>query len=104
MNAPRRGPEGPRHPQRLPTLQALRPTDALAEAESRYRQGGIDYGEMKTRLGEAIVARFAPTRERRADWLAHPDRVAEVRAAAAERARKTARVVLDRARAACGVD
>ena len=46
---------------------------------------------------------FAPARERRADWLAHPERVAEVRAAAAERARATARLVLDRARHACGV-
>jgi tryptophanyl-tRNA synthetase len=35
--------------------------------------------------------------------VAHPARVAEVRAAAAERARQTARIVLDRARTACGV-
>jgi tryptophanyl-tRNA synthetase len=50
-----------------------------------------------------MIARFAPARERRAEWLAHPERVAEVRAAAAERARAAARVVLDRARRACGV-
>jgi tryptophanyl-tRNA synthetase len=75
----------------------------LAEVERRYREGGMGYGEVKTRLGEAMIARFAPARERRADWLAHPERVAAVRAAAAERARATARVVLDRARAACGV-
>ena len=77
--------------------------DDLAEVERRYREGGIGYGEVKTRLAEAMIARFGPARERRAEWLAHPERVAEVRAAAAERARATARVVLDRARNACGV-
>jgi tryptophanyl-tRNA synthetase len=73
------------------------------EVERRYREGGIGYGEVKTRLAEGIISRFAAARERRVDWLAHPERVAEVRAAAAERARATARIILDRARAACGV-
>ena len=50
-----------------------------------------------------MIARFGPAREQRAEWLAHPERVAQVRAAAAARARATARIVLDRARAACGV-
>jgi tryptophanyl-tRNA synthetase len=50
-----------------------------------------------------MIARFAPAREQRADWLAHPERVAEVRTTAAARARVTARIVLDRARNACGV-
>jgi tryptophanyl-tRNA synthetase len=77
--------------------------DELAEVERRYREGGIGYGEVKSRLAEAMIARFAPAREHRAEWLAHPERVAEVRAAAADRARATARVVLDRARQACGV-
>jgi tryptophanyl-tRNA synthetase len=77
--------------------------EELSEVERRYREGGIGYGEVKTRLAEAMIAQFAPARERRAEWLAHPERVAEVRAAAAGRARATARVVLGRARAACGV-
>jgi tryptophanyl-tRNA synthetase len=77
--------------------------DDLAEVERRYREGGIGYGEVKTRLAEAMITRFAPAREQRADWLAHPERVAAVRDAAAQRARVTARVVLDRARAASGV-
>jgi tryptophanyl-tRNA synthetase len=59
---------------------------------------------MKTRLAEVIIQRFTPARERRAEWTAHPERIAEVRAAGATRARATARKVLDRARAACGVD
>jgi tryptophanyl-tRNA synthetase len=58
---------------------------------------------MKGRLAELIIATFATPRQRRAEWLAHPARVAEVRAAAAARARRAARSILDRARAACGV-
>jgi tryptophanyl-tRNA synthetase len=77
--------------------------DDLAEVERRYREGGIGYGEVKTRLADAIIARFAPARERRADWLAHPERIAGVRATGAARAKATAHVVLDRARAACGL-
>jgi tryptophanyl-tRNA synthetase len=77
--------------------------DELTEVERRYREGGIGYGEMKNRLAEAIIERFAAAREQRADWVAHPERVAEVRAVAAARARAAARIVLDRARAACGV-
>jgi tryptophanyl-tRNA synthetase len=75
--------------------------DAMA---ARYRAGGVGYGEVKGRLAELIVGRFAGARERRAELVAHPERVAEVRAAGAERARGIARGVLDRARVASGVD
>jgi tryptophanyl-tRNA synthetase len=98
--------EAPKDPDACNVFQLYKlftPAEVLAEVEKRYREGGIGYGEMKTRLGEAIAERFAESRERRADWVAHPERVEEVRRAAAERARRTARTVLDRARAACGV-
>jgi tryptophanyl-tRNA synthetase len=98
--------ESPKDPDTCPLFNLFKlfagPED-LAEVERRYRQGGIGYGEVKTRLAEAMIARFAPAREQRANWLAHPERVAEVRSAAAARARVTARIVLDRARKACGV-
>src|SRR5580693_2664186 len=98
--------EAPKDPDTCPLFNMFKlfaASEELAEVELRYREGGIGYGEVKSRLGEAMIARFAPAREQRAEWLAHPERVAEVRAAAAERARATARVVLDRARHACGV-
>ncbi len=79
------------------------PEAEVAEVDARYRAGGIGYGEVKTRLAEHITRRFAEPRERRAELVAHPARVAEVRQAAAGRARQAARVVLDRARAASGV-
>jgi tryptophanyl-tRNA synthetase len=99
--------EAPKDPDTCPLSGLYRlfaAADDLAEVERRYRQGGIGYGEVKTRLADAIIATFAPAREKRAEWVAHPARVAEVRADAADRARKTARIVLARARAACGID
>ncbi len=98
--------EAPKNPdtcQLLGLFKLFAEADEIAEMEARYRKGGIGYGEVKTRLGEAIIARFAEARQRRAEWLANPGSVAEVRAAAAARARATARVILARARAACGV-
>jgi tryptophanyl-tRNA synthetase len=98
--------EAPKDPDTCPLFNMFKlfaASEELAEVELRYREGGIGYGEVKSRLGEAMIARFAPAREQRADWLAHPDRVAAIRSAAAARARVTARIVLDRARNACGV-
>jgi len=98
--------EAPKDPDRDNLFQLFRlfaAPDELAEVERGYRRGGLGYGTVKVRLAELIAAHFAPARERRAEWLADPGRLAEVRAAAAGRARKAARVVLDRARAACGV-
>ncbi len=54
----------------------------------RYRSGGIGYGEVKVRLAEHISNRFAEARERRPTLVADPERIAEVRRAAAERARR----------------
>jgi tryptophanyl-tRNA synthetase len=98
--------EAPKNPdtcQLLGLFKLFASPDDIAEVEARYRKGGIGYGEVKTRLGEAIIGQFAPARQRRAELLADPDGVAEIRAAAAARARATARAVLDRARSACGV-
>jgi tryptophanyl-tRNA synthetase len=98
--------EAPKNPDTCPLFNLYKlfaAPERLREMERRYRHGGVGYGEVKTLLAEAIIEHFAPARERRAEWLAHPARVAEVRAAAAVRARTSARAVLDRARAACGV-
>src|SRR5262249_31783830 len=98
--------EAPKNPDTCPLFNLYRlfaSPDDLSEVERRYREGGIGYGEVKSRLAEAMIAKFSDARTERAQWLSHPERVAEVRAAAAERARGTARVVLDRARAASGV-
>ncbi|WP_435009012.1 tryptophan--tRNA ligase [Tundrisphaera lichenicola] len=102
-STPVEAPKDPETDNLFGLFKLFAPADEVAEVEGRYRAGGIGYGEVKTRLAEHISRRFAEPRERRADLVAHPERVAEVRRAAAERARKAARVVLDRARSASGV-
>jgi tryptophanyl-tRNA synthetase len=99
--------EEPKDPETCSLFMLYRliaPDADLVDVRQRYEQGGIGYGEMKNRLAEALIATFADARERRADWVAHPERVAEVRAEAADRARAVARIVLGKARAACGID
>jgi tryptophanyl-tRNA synthetase len=98
--------EAPKNPDTCPLFSLYRlfaAPDELMDVEKRYRGGGIGYGEMKTRLADTIISTFTPAREKRAEWVAHPDRVQAIREAAAKRARATARIVLDRARQACGV-
>ena len=98
--------EAPKDPEKDNLFQLFKlfaPLDQVADVEARYRAGGIGYGEVKVRLAEHITAKFAEARERRADWVAHPEKVAAVRADAAQRAKVAARVVLDRARRACGI-
>jgi tryptophanyl-tRNA synthetase len=102
-SAPVEAPKNPETCSLFNLYKLVAPTEDLADVDRRYRQGGIGYGEVKTRLADAIITTFAEARDRRADWLAHPERVAKVRSAAADKARETARAVLDRARVACGV-
>jgi tryptophanyl-tRNA synthetase len=98
--------EAPKDPDKdnlFQLFQLFAPADEVANVERRYREGGIGYGEVKTALAAHLSDHFAEARERRAEWLAHPVRIEEVRRNGAAKARKTARIVLDRARAACGV-
>jgi tryptophanyl-tRNA synthetase len=98
--------EAPKNPETCNVFQLFKhfaADEERAEVERKYRVGGIGYGTVKVRLAELIADHFAEARERRAEWAAHPERVAAVRAEAAERARIAARIVLDRARRACGV-
>ena len=80
--------------------------DELADWERRVREGGEGapgYGHLKARLIEAIDERFADAREKREEWLAHPERIDEVLARGAEVAGSRARAVRDRCFAACGL-
>jgi tryptophanyl-tRNA synthetase len=98
--------EDPKNPDTDNVFQLFRlfaDPEEVADMARRYRAGGLGYGTVKVRLAELIAAHFAPARERRAELVAHPERVGALRAAGAERARRAARVVLDRARGACGV-
>ena len=78
----RRGPQGPRHATTCSSLFKLfAPADEIAEVERRYRAGRDRLRRGEDPPGRARSSpRFAEARERRAELVAHPDRVAEVRA------------------------
>ncbi len=96
-------PKDPETNQLYQLFTLFAPPDEAADVAEKFRKGGLGYGAVKVRLGELIAQHFAPARERRAELLAHPERLAAARAEAAQRARATAQTVLQRARAACGV-
>ena len=75
-----------------------------AELASRYRAGGMGYGEAKKALADKMDEQFEPFREKRAFLEAHPDEVEDVLRAGAQRARETMRPVLQAARAAVGLE
>jgi tryptophanyl-tRNA synthetase len=68
-----------------------------------YRRGGFGYGEVKKALAELAERFFAEPRARRAELAARPEKVREILADGANRARKKASEVLRRAQTACGV-
>jgi tryptophanyl-tRNA synthetase len=68
-----------------------------------YRRGGFGYGEVKKALADAAEKFWAEPRARRAELAARPERVREILAAGAEKARKKAGEVLKRAQDACGI-
>jgi tryptophanyl-tRNA synthetase len=73
------------------------------EMAALYRRGGFGYGQVKTALADIADRFLAEPRERRAELAAHPERVREILADGASRARKKASEVLRRTQQACGV-
>ena len=75
----------------------------LEAMAAMYRRGGFGYGEVKKALAELAERFFAEPRARRAELAARPEKVREILADGASRARKKASEVLRRAQKACGV-
>jgi tryptophanyl-tRNA synthetase len=85
-------------------LYSLVASDADREAmAATYRRGNFGYGEIKKALAGAAEKFWAEPRARRAELAAKPERVREILAAGAEKARKKASEVLRRAQDACGI-
>lgn len=98
--------EAPKNPDTCPLMALLKLLASPQETEqfvSRYRKGGIGYGEVKKRLAEIAVEFFREARARREKLLADPAHVDRVLAEGAERARAVARKTLQRAREAVGL-
>jgi len=70
---------------------------------ARAQSGGLGYGEVKKDLLARLLAYFGPMRARRAELAAHPDRVEEILAEGARRARAIGRPVLEACREAAGL-
>ncbi len=98
--------EDPKDPQtdhlyQLYSLFADEPQrDRMAET---YRRGGFGYGQVKKALATAAEAYFAEARRRRQELENQPDRVRQILADGAAKARRKAGEVLARAQQACGV-
>lgn len=73
------------------------------EMAAVYRRGGFGYGEVKKALAGAAEQFFAESRQRRRALESQPERVREILANGAARARKKAAEVLRRAKVNCGV-
>ena len=74
------------------------------EMRQNYLRGGYGYGHAKKALFEIYQRKMAPFRERRAYLEAHPEEVEAILQAGAAKARETARVTLQAARKAVGLD
>ena len=68
-----------------------------------YRKGGFGYGEVKKAIAEKAEQYFAEPRARREELENQPERVYEILADGAARARKSASEVLARVEEACGL-
>jgi len=84
-------------------LKLVAEPSELAEWDTRYRQGGMGYGDAKKRLAELMLNYFEPYRQKREDLAHNPGYVHEVLAKGAARAKAVARETLDKARAAVGL-
>lgn len=98
--------EAPKNPDtcHIFTLYKLFATPEQQELlAARYRAGGMGYGEAKNSLYEAAMEHFGAARARREELVQKPEEVEAILQAGAAKARKKAREVLNRCRAACGL-
>ena len=84
-------------------LRLLATPEESQEWATRYRAGGLGYGEIKKRLVAVFEETFGPARERRAKLAAEPDTVEDILRDGGRRARAVARQVMEDVRSACGV-
>ena len=102
--APLEAPKDPESNNIYKIYKLLATPEQAEEMAKNFRAGGYGYGTAKKELLRLFNETFAPFRERRAELAAHPETVKEILAAGAGRARKQARITLDKARAAVGID
>jgi len=103
-STPVEDPKDPEGSYLIQLYQLVASKEEVAAMEDSFRAGGQGYGHYKQQIFEAIRDYFAPMREKRDQLIADPDYVDGVLEAGAAKARKTACEVLDRVRAAVGLE
>ncbi len=76
--------------------------EAAATMAEKYAAGGYGHGHAKAELTEALVAAFAPARERYNQLMANPDEIDRILAQGADKARSIGAKTLDRVRSVMG--
>ena len=84
-------------------LRAFADASTIHEVETRYRNGGIGYGEVKALLAEAIEEHVAPLRHHCEQLLADPRALEDRLSEGEQHASRRAEHVLARAMTAMGV-
>jgi tryptophanyl-tRNA synthetase len=102
-SSPVEAPKDPSESTPFLLLSLLASPEETDEWESRYKAGGMGYGEVKKRLLELIDEYFAPARERRRELEADPDYVLDVLGDGGRRARAVAQQVMEQVREATGL-
>ena len=88
----------------LQLLKLVAPAGVAADYEARLRAGGLGYGDLKKALFEHYWNYFAAPRAKRAELAANLPYVRHVLREGAEKARRLAQTVLQRAKTHCGLD
>ncbi len=98
--------EDPKNPDKcnvFALLKLVASPEELADWESKYRTGGMGYGQAKKRLAELMIDYFKPFRQKRTELENNIDYVKEVLSNGAERAKAVAWETLEKARQAVGL-
>lgn len=98
--------EEPKDPEKcnvFALLKLVASPQELTEWESRYRKGGMGYGEAKKRLAELTIDYFRPYRQKRAELENDLGAVQEMLKNGGDRARAVAAETLAQARRAVGL-
>jgi len=84
-------------------LKLFASKEEIAQWESKYRNGGMGYGQAKKRLAEMVIDYFKPFREKRAELENNIDYVKQQLENGAERARRVAAKTLSKVRKKVGM-
>ena len=83
-------------------FKLLASKEQVAEMRSNYEGGNYGYGHAKQALYELVAERFKVEREKYHHYMEHPEKIEAALSVGAEKAKKTADVVLKRVREKLG--